>query len=533
VVVDQSTVLRVALSQEIDHLNPFTAVKEAATMVGRLVWEFLTPPRADDLTPTGGLANSWKYAPDGLTWTFTIRPGVVWSDGVPVTAHDAVFTLQRIMTDTWAAEANGNYVANFAEVSAPDERTLLIRTKRPQASMTALDVPIVPAHVWSCVDDMTDPATDTVAIVGVGDGPFLVREYRPDELLVLRANPDYWRGRAELDEVHFVTYPSADAAIEALRAGEVDIVNRLTSVQFESLRGTPGVALVRAVSRRYSHMLLNPGARTRDGEDIGDGHPALRDVRVRRVIAKAVDLEVIRDEVFGGYGRLAGGLIPPIFDRYHWSPDEGTRYPFDIAGAAADLEAAGYPERGGIRVDATGTPVVFRLYWRAGTDYHKLVARRVTGWLGELGIEVVDEGLPDPELERRTTSGCYDLVVAGWGCSPDPDYILSKQTSGRLPVVKGGSSTSASFFSDERFDGLYARQLAELDPSARAELVRQAQARYYDQVPSIVLCYPEALEAYRSDRFADFPRQPAGTGPIMEQSGSWAFYGARPTVSTG
>jgi peptide/nickel transport system substrate-binding protein len=521
-----SVALRVGLSQEIDHLNPFIAVKEAGTMVGRLAWEFLTVPSATDLSPVPGLAESWECAPDGLTWTYRLRPGLAWSDGRPVTASDAVFTFRRIMSDPVAAEANGNFVASFADVVAEDERTLVIRTSTPQASMNALDVPIVPEHVWSGITDMSDPATDDIELVKVGSGPFLVAEHRPGELLRMRVNPGYWRGAAPTSEIHFVMFRTCDEAIQALQAGEIDIVNRLTAAEYESLRNVPGISAVHAESRRYSHLLLNPGAKARNGRPIGDGHPALRDVRVRRAIAKAIDLRAVLNEIFGGYGHLGGGIIPPIFTRYHWSPGPGERHDYDLAAADAELDVAGYSrDADGTRVDRDGQPLRFRLIWRATTDYHKVAARRIVSWLARIGIHIADEGLPDPELERRTTSGRYDMVVAGWASGPDPDAVLSKQTSNLLPITEG-STTSASFFSDAEFDELYAQQLAELDLNRRATLVRRAQARYYDQVPSIVLCYPAALEAYRSDRFGAFTRQPVDNGPIMEQSGYWGFYTA-------
>src|SRR5690606_5593090 len=272
-------VLRVALVQEIDHLNPFTASFASSAMIGRFAWEFLTLPSAEDATPTGGVAESWESSEDKLTWTFTIREGMTWSDGEPVTAHDAAFTFNKIMSDPKAAEANGSYVVNFKKVSAPDDRTLVIETEEPQASMTALDVPIVPEHVWSKIEDMHDPVTDSIEVVGVGSGPFLIAEYRPNELVRMTANKDYWRGAPAYDELHFIKFENADAAVNALRNGEVDFVNRLTRAQFDSLKNEPNIETNQASGRRYRELLMNPGARNADGDAIGDGHPALQDVQ--------------------------------------------------------------------------------------------------------------------------------------------------------------------------------------------------------------------------------------------------------------
>ncbi|WP_092534503.1 ABC transporter substrate-binding protein [Amycolatopsis arida] len=522
----QDKVLRVALVQEIDHLNPFTASFASSAMVGRMAWEFLTLPSAEDTSPTGGVAESWQPSPDGLTWTFRIRE-MTWSDGQPVTAGDAAFTLNRIMTDPKAAEANGSYVTNFESVTAPDDRTLVIRTKIPQSSMTALDIPIVPEHIWGGVEDMADPRTDEVDIVGVGSGPFVLTEFRRNEVIRLKANPTYWRGPAKIDELQFVSFKNSDMAVNALRNGEVDFVNRLTPAQFDALRDTPGVETNKANGRRYRDLLINPGAQNADRQPVGDGHPALRDVRVRKAIARAIDPQTLVDRVSGGYAQLGGGLVPALYAKYHYEPPADQRYTFDPARARAELDAAGYPMGpDGVRVGPDGRPLEFRLVGRASEDYQQRAADYVVSWLGEVGIRVNKQLVSDNEVNEVTSSGHYDLALSGWGTNPDPDYVLSLHTCDRLPVASG-SSSSASFFCDEEYDRLYAAQRAEMDPEKRVQLVKQAQARYYDQVPTVILQYDNVLEAYRSDRFTGFTRQPAD-GQIMEQNGYWGFYGATP-----
>lgn len=524
----ENTVLRVALVQEVDHLNPFLASFSSSAMIGRMAWEFLTLPSAEDATPTGGVAEKWESSADGLTWTFTIREGMTWSDGQPVTAADAAFTFNRIMEDPAAAEANGSYVTNFESVTAPDERTLVIKIKEPQASMTALDVPIVPEHIWTDVEDMADPKTDSIEYVGVGDGPFLITEFRRNEVVKLKANPDYWRGAPKVDELQFVSYENADAAVNALLNSEVDFINRLTPTQFDSLKGKDGITTNQAAGRRFNDLLLNPGAQTLERKPIGDGHPALRDVRVRKAIAMAIDPQTIVDKVVGGYGELPGGIVPPLYEDFHFAPSPEQAYKFDPDAANAMLDEAGYPlGPEGVRTGPDGKPLKFRLTGRASEDFDQRVADYVAGWLDAIGISVTKDLVSDNEVDVKTSAGNYDMALSGWGTNPDPDYILAKQACESLPATAGSSSTAA-FFCDEEYDRLYERQRAETDPAARAEIVRQAQARYYDQVPSVVLDYDNVLEAYRSDKFESFTKQPVDNGPIMEQTGPWGFYGAVP-----
>ncbi|HKS44947.1 MAG TPA: peptide ABC transporter substrate-binding protein [Amycolatopsis sp.] len=525
---DVGKVLRVALVQEIDHLNPFLASFASSVMVGRMTWEYLTPPSAEDNTPSRALATDWKTSDDKLTWTFTIRQGIRWSDGQPVTAKDVAYTYNRIMTDKAAQEANGTYVENFETVTAPDDATLVIKTRKPQASMTAIDIPVVPEHIWSKIAKVDDPSTDSPAVAGVGDGPFVISEYRPNQLIRLKANPDYWRGRPKIDELQFISYTNADAAVNALRNGEVDVVNRLTATQFDSLRGQSGITTNKAIGRRYRELLINPGARNADRRPIGDGNAALEDVNLRRAIARALDPRTLIDKVLGGYGQLGGGIVPASFPVYHWEPTASQRYGYDVAAANAQLDQAGYPRGAdGVRTDKNGKPLNLRLLGKSSEDFSQRAADYVVSWLGAVGIKVTKQLVSDNELDERTSNGTYDLAFSGWGTSPDPDYVLAKQTCAALPAV-GGSSSSASMFCDPEFDRLYQQESTELDPARRAELVKQAQARYYDQVPSVVLDYDNPLEAYRSDRFAEFPKQPAGTGTIMEQSGYWSMYGATP-----
>src|SRR5262245_29434237 len=115
----QAKVLRVGLTQDIDSLNPFEAEYASSNDIRRAMYEFLTTYDPKTEKPVGGLAKSWTTSPDGKTWTYTIRSGAKWSDGQPITAQDAAFTYNLMMTNPDAATANGNFVANFQTVTAP------------------------------------------------------------------------------------------------------------------------------------------------------------------------------------------------------------------------------------------------------------------------------------------------------------------------------------------------------------------------------------------------------------------------------
>ncbi|MBE1494783.1 peptide/nickel transport system substrate-binding protein [Amycolatopsis lexingtonensis] len=528
----QGKVLRVALTTGIDHLNPFTAVLAASTQIGRFTYEFLTVPNAEKAEASPALAESWTPSADKLTWTFKIRTGVKWSDGKPVTAKDAAYTFNRMLTDENARTANGNYVANFETVTAPDDTTLVIKTKAVQVNMNLLDVPIVPQHIWEPVTDLKDPKTDQLAIAGVSDGPYQVTEYKPNEYVKFKANKDYWRGAPKVDELQLLQFKDTEAAVNALKQGEVDVINRLNPNQFAALQGQEGITTNAAPGRRYDELAMNFGVQDNANHPIGDGNPVLKDINVRKAIAQAVDTQAIVDKVLKGLGQVGGGVVPAVYSAYHWDPSDSEKTKFDLAAANATLEQAGYKKGpDGVRTAPGGAKLELRLTGHSNRSYDQGVAQYVSGWLKDIGITVKQDLVSDDELSDRTATGKYDLAIGGYGTSPDPDYVLSLHTCAARPSADAKGGSTDTFFCDAQYDDLYKKQLTETDDAKRAEYVKQAQARLYSQYPTIVLDYQNALEAYRSDKFSGFTTQPQPKGAILEQTGYWGVYGATPAGS--
>ncbi|MFS8099174.1 ABC transporter substrate-binding protein [Lentzea alba] len=514
-------ILKVAIVQQIDSMNPFLAVFQSSTEVNRLMYDYLTAYAAGDQSVTEGLANRWEPSADKLTWTFTVPEGKKWSDGAQITAQDVAFTYNLMLSNEVARTANGSFVTNFDSVTAPDDRTVVIKTKAPQVTMTALDIPIVPKHVWEKVTNIKDYANDQVPVVG--SGPFVLTEHVAGQFIKLKANKNYWRGAAKYDELHFVYFQNSDAAVQALGKGEVDLANRMAPAQFDSLNGKDGVTRNKAQGRRFTELLINPGAQTKSGEPIGDGNPALKDVRVRRAIAQAIDLDALVQRVNLGYAEKGAGLVPPVFGKWHWQPGEQEKRVYDRAAAMEALDAAGYRPQG-----ENGTRLSLRLVGRAGRAYDEQASEYLKRQLGDIGIALDVRLVSDNQLNEATTVATYDLAFSGWATNVDPDFILGLHTCAQRPGADGKGGTTDSYFCDETYDRLYAQQLSEFDEGKRVEIVKQMQARFYDQVPAVVLAYENALEAYRSDHFARFTTQPAQGGVIMAQNGMWGYYGAEP-----
>ncbi len=523
------TTLTVAVSQSVDSLSPFLAQKLTSTSIHRLAYEYLTNYDPKDARTVPGLATEWKPSPDKLTWTYTIRGDSYWSDGAQATAEDAAWTFDKMMTDPNAATANGSFTANFEKVTAPDPRTLVIRLKKPQATMTALDVPIVPKHVWEKVGDFSKFNNDRQFPV-VGNGPFVITDYKVDQYIKLKPNKRFWRGAPKFDELVFKYYKDGDAAVAALQKGEVSFVPNLTPAQADALKSQKNIKVNDAPGRRFYALATNPGAKAQDGKTFGNGHKALLDPAVRKALFLAVDRTTLVDKVFQGHAVEGEGYIPPRFGSYFWKPDGGQERTYDPEEAAKVLDAAGYRKNAdGKRVGKDGRPLDFRILCHATDPNDKAVGKYLQEWWGELGIGLRVECLDS--VSDPWVKGDYDLAFDGWSVNPDPDYVLSIHTCGALPATPKDSGATDNFICDKEFDGLYARQAVEYDTAKRADLVKRMQSRLYDTGYMNVMAYPNALEAYRTDRIASITTMPEAAGNLWGQDGYWSWWSAVPAAS--
>ncbi|MFJ4839272.1 ABC transporter substrate-binding protein [Streptomyces sp. NPDC088746] len=528
---DGKSTLTVAVAQSVDSLSPFLAQRLVSTSISRLMYDFLTNYDAKDNHTIPGLATEWETSADKLTWTYTIRDDSKWSDGEKATAEDAAWTFNKMMTDEGAATSNGSFVSNFKKVTAPSPDKLVIELKQPQATMTALDVPIVPRHVWEKVGDFSKFNNDTKFPI-VGNGPFILTDYKVDSYVKLKANKDFWRGSPKFDELVFRYYKDQDAAVAALRKGEVSFVAgspSLTPAQATALKSTDNIKVNDAPGRRFYALATNPGAQTKDGKKFGDGHPALQDQKVRQALFMSVDRTAIIDKVFQGYAVEGEGYIPPRFGSYFWKPSAEQKLAYDPAKAGALLDEAGYRKNGaGKRTGKDGKPLDFRILCHATDPNDKAIGKYLQEWWGELGIGLkVDcrDNVSDPWY-----AGEYDLAFDGWSVNPDPDFVMSIHTCAALPAKAKQTAATDNFICDKQYDELYAKQLAEYDPAKRADLVKQMESRLYDTGYMNVMAYPNAVEAYRTDQIKSITTMPSDAGNIYGQDGYWSWWSAVPAA---
>ncbi|GAB3933327.1 ABC transporter substrate-binding protein [Kribbella albertanoniae] len=517
-------VVKVGVTQAVDSMNPFLAVRLVSGSLQRWMYSFLTVPDPKNLQPSPDLAESWTTSPDGLTWTFKIRTAK-WSDGQPITADDAAWTFNKMMTDDAAKAGNGPAVENFTSVTANGQE-LTIKLKAPQASMLDIPVAIVPKHVWEKVTDIAKYEADQYPTVG--SGPYVAVEHKKDQFVRLEANKDYWQGPAKIDELQVIFYDNPAAAVVGLKKGDIDLIGRLAPPDFESLKGDDNIVQWNTEGRRATYLQVNHGATTSDNKPIGDGHPALKDPRVRQALHYGIDKQKLVAETQNGLARPAdGSIVPPLYKSFFWEASGASKIGYDAAKANQILDDAGYKKGAdGIRTMPDGSrKLAFRFSIHTDAPSEEKLAEYLTGWFKELGIQLTARRLDSSKFTEETgTTALFDIAISGWSVNPDPEEVLGTHLCSRRPTASGQGGGTESFYCDPQYEDLYKQQQKELDRPKRADIIKKMQERLYADAPVIALYYPNDLEGYRKDRIASITPIPEDKGLLYGGSSYWPFY---------
>jgi peptide/nickel transport system substrate-binding protein len=499
-----SSTLRVESQTAFSTFNPFTAYFDGDLEVISVIYPTLTATGSrGQVTPY--LASKWTVSANKLTWTFTLRPGLKWSDGRPITAADAAWTLNLIMHNPVAATANGALVAGFASVTAPNSATLVITTTQPEANMLYLVnlLPIVPEHIWAKeVAQLGSFNNQSTPVVGYG--PFTLTGYAPNQYATLTANQGFFMGAPKFRTLVVQYYSNSDAAVAALRSGQLDVIeySNLSATQFNALKGVKNIALYPQVSQTWTGIELNPGARTRSGQHFGDGNPALADQRVRQAIEMALNKQELVSKVWDGLAVPGQGYLPPAYPRFVWSPPASQQVNYDPAKASQLLTAAGYKMGpNGIRIDPeTHEPLTLRLGIHSDEASDAAMAPYIVEWLKAVGIQVTVQSMSFNQLNTVLPKGDWDMLSDTESLeNPDPTSLLALQTCGDLPLNNGTAGNTDAFFCDPAFDKLYAQQSAEFDAAQRVQTIGQMQQILYQNAVDVILYYPDWLSAVRTD----------------------------------
>jgi peptide/nickel transport system substrate-binding protein len=494
--------LRIQAQTSFSTFNPFEAYFDGDLEVINEIYPMLTTTNEQG-KPAPYLASKWSLSSDHLTWTFTLHSGLKWSDGKPITAADAAWTLNLIMHNAAAATANGSLVAGFKTVTAPNATTLVITTKQPEANVAySLGIiPIVPEHIWaSKVSGLANFKNQATPVVGYG--PWRLTGYATNQYATLTANSDFFMGAPKFHTLIVQYYSNSDAAVAALRSGQLDsIEDSLTAEQFKSLKGDKDIAVYPQVSSTWNAIELNPGAQTRTGRHFGNGNPALQNVKVRQAIEMALNKQELVDKVWGGLAVAGQGYLTPGYPQFLWHPSAAEALNYDPAKANALLTSAGYKMgSNGIRIDPkTHKPLVLRLGIHSDESSDAAMAPYIVEWLKAIGIQVTVQSMSFNELNSDLPKGDWDMLSDTWTENPDPTYLLSIQTCGVLPNNSGANGNTDAFFCNPQFDKLFAQQQTEFDTTQRVQTIDQMQQILYQNAVDVIINYPDWLSAIRTN----------------------------------
>jgi peptide/nickel transport system substrate-binding protein len=503
------------------------------------MYDSLTGYSAKDFSPEPRLAESWDQSADGLTWTYHIRKGVSFSDGVPLTANDVAYTFNRIMDGKLEKTNYGSYVAQITSVEATDDYTVVMTLKKPTPIMEHLGIPILPEHIWSKISDdelkqyTNEPDSEPAG--GVGSGPFILTEAREGQYYTFKRNDDYWAGPAHIAGVEYRLYRNADALVQALKNGEIDFADDLDANIFSAVQNVDGITARSSAYYGFNYLTMNGGARTVDGTPIGTGHPSLKDPRVRLAIHYAIDKDALVDRTLDGRGTPGTTIIPPLYPEHADPPDPVT---YDPDKANEILDDAGY-KRGadGIRTMPDGSdPLVYTLYSRSNSETSQTTIKFLQGWLKDIGIDSTAQTVSEDRLYEIAGEGTFDMYEWGWVVEPDPDYQLSTFTCSQLSYEDSGTvyaGLNDAFWCNKKYDKLYQQQATDTDRASRTAIVKKMQLMAYDANAYIVTEYYDYLQAYRSDRFTGFVPQPDPDGAILFQYGVYSYLNIRPVTEAG
>ncbi len=513
--------LTVGLMQDLDTPNVTAGFLVSSYEVWNLQYATLTDKAAADFATQPGLAESWEVGDGGLSYTYTLREGLEWSDGQPLTADDVAFTINTSRDQEWI---NHSSITANLDATVIDDRTVKITSSVPDPKLPIMDVYILPKHIWETVAQGDITTYD--ALDGVGSGPFTLQEWKSGQSWTMAANPSYYKGVPAIDQVVFRVFTNADAMVAALQKGEIDAAHLVPSSSFESLGNTEGIEAVFGQQGGFTELAMNGMA-----GGLGDGHPALQDVEVRHAIHRAIDKQALFDRVILGLG--TPGVSVSVSPDPVWRPaiPEDEQYTYDPAAANAALDAAGYldSDGNGIReMPDGGQELVFRYAERSESDISAPVRELITGFLEAVGIGTTVDVFDDTQLTEVIASGEYDLFVWGWTPFVDPDPMLSYFTCAQLTTdVEAVGYNDANWCSPE-YDELYAQQNAELDRATRVGIVQKMLRLFYDESTYVVLFEDADLQAYRTDRFTGWTRQPAETGPVLFSNSSPTYFLLQP-----
>ena len=471
-------ILRLGNGAEPQDIDPQVVTGVSENKIINALFEGLVAETPSGVGIAPALAERWEISADGLVYTFHLRADARWTDGRPVTATDFVRSYQRILNPALAAEYayqlyplagaeayNKGSLADFARVGvkALDALTLQLtlnnRTPYLLEDLKHYAWFAVPVDVIAKFGGLTRKGTAwTRSENFVGNGPFILKQWLPNQRLVVTRSPTYWdRAVVKLDEIDFMPVESADTEERMFRSGQLD--------KTESLP----LAKIAVYRRDFPAMYHEDPFYGVYFYRVNVTKPPLNDVRVRRALAIAIDREAIVRDILRGGQTPAWNFTPPSLGF-----TSAARIPSDLAEARRLLAAAGYPA-------GKNFPHVELLY--NTSENHRTVAEAIQQmWKTRLGVDIALQNQEWKVYLDSQLTGNYQLARAGWiGDYPDPSTFLDMWMTG------GGNNQTS--WSSPAYDRLLHASKSASTEAERMDDYRQMEQILADEVPAIPIYF--------------------------------------------
>lgn len=476
---NRTQVLHRNAGSEPQDLDPQTTTGSVESLIQDALFEGLIAWHPDHTDPMPGAAERWEISEDGTVYTFYIRPGAKWSNGDPLTAHDFVFTYNRLFSPALSAPyAYMHYVIRNAEaytkgeitdfdqvgVKALDDKTLQITLRAPTPYFLRLirDRSAYPVHPptilkFGRIDDRNTKWTHTGNLVG--NGPFMLEYWQTHRKVKTVRNPHYWDAEnVRLNEIHF--YPIEDMVTEerAFRTGQLHITKETPPERIEFYRENhPDIIQLADWLGTYYY-------------EFNTTEPPFDDVRVRQALAMSLDREQIVKYVCKAGNKAAYNLTPIDTAGY----TSRARIEYNPGKARQLLAEAGYP-------DGEGFPATELLY-NTHKGHMQLAEVVQQMWKEALNVEIQLLNMEWKTYLAMKHEHKFDVARASWiGDYIDPSTFLE------LFITDGGNNNAG--WSHAEYDELLAKSGREMNPGKRNEYFQQAEEILMTEVPIIPIYY--------------------------------------------
>ncbi len=441
------------------------------------VYESLVYYNSKTFKPEPVLATSWQQvSPTQLR--MSLRKGVKFHDGSEFTSADAVFSLERAMAKT---SNFGVYAQGIERVVAVDPHTIDIFTKDPNpVLLNQLTELRMMSKAWAEKNRSTEPKDIKTQDENFahrnanGTGPFMLKEWQPDQKLVLTRNPNWW-GTADTNVTEVVYAPVKNVATRtaALLSGEVDFVLDPSPQDLPRLRQNANLKVIDGVENRTIFLGMDQFRDELPGSNVKGKNP-LKDQRVRKALYQAIDMDTIARVTLRGLGQPTGALVAPQVNG--WTEAVHKRHPYDLAAAQKLLADAGYKD--GFEVD----------FACPNNRYinDEAICQAVTAMWSKIGVKAKLRTLPlvtyFPMIQRYEAS----IYMLGWGV-PTFDALYSLQSLVRSVGEGGDGNYNVGRYSNPKMDELVDRTKKETNLELRTRLLTEALQLQNDEVAHIPL----------------------------------------------